>query len=77
VLGCILAANLAWTPIVLSSGDFKPSLPQILIVLVYFAMLGASIWTSRRWLLTAALGFLIVQNLALAVIDFISRNGGA
>ncbi len=77
VLGCILAANLAWTPIVLSSGDLKPSLPQILIVLVYFAMLGASIWTSRRWLLTAALGFLIVQNLALAVIDFISRNGGA
>jgi hypothetical protein len=74
VLACILAANLAWTPIVLSIGVFKPSFLQILLILTYFAMLGATIWTSNRRLLTAALGILIAQNLALAVIDLVSRS---
>jgi len=74
VLGCILAANLAWAPIVIASGVFTPNLLQVLIILLYFAMLITSIWTSRRWFVTAALGFLIAQNLALAVIDFVSRN---
>jgi hypothetical protein len=77
VLGCILAANVAWTPIVLSAGAFKPSLPQILIVLIYFAMLCVSIWARRRWMVIVALGFLIAQSLALAVIDFVSRTANA
>lgn len=73
VLGCILAANLAWGPIALSSPDIHLGATEATMVLLYFATLILAIFASKRWLVTAALAFLIVQNLALGAVDFISR----
>jgi len=74
VLGCVLAANLAWAPILLWSGDVAIGSLQLLILSLYFSMLVAALWSSRRWTVTTALLVLIAQSLALGVIDFVGRT---
>jgi hypothetical protein len=76
VLGCILIANLAWAPIVLLSPDFRLDLPETLNILLYFGAMIVAACAKNRWIVTGALAILIVSNLSLAVVEFISRLFG-
>ena len=73
VLGCILAANIPWAPIALADPNFHLGTPQALNIMLYFVALIGAIVSPRRWQVTGALTVLILQSLALGVIDFLNR----
>lgn len=74
VFGCVLAANLAWAPIVLWSRDLTLGVPQLLILALYFATLIIALCSNGRWIVTVALLVLIAQSLALGIMDFVGRS---
>ena len=76
VLGCILAANIAWAPVVLTSLDFRLGLSETLNYSFYFGALIVAIVARRRWQIVSALSVLILQSLALGVMDFVNRLPG-
>ena len=77
VLGCILAANLVWAPIVLADPGYHFELGEAANISVYFGSLIIALWAHRRWLVTGALALLVLESLALGAVDFITRQQGA
>ena len=76
VLGCILAANTVWAPIVVSDPSFRLGTPETVNIAFYFGALVVALVSQRRWQVMSALTVLILQSLALGVIDFVSRLSG-
>ena len=73
VLGCILAANLAWGPLIYMLTDFHPGADEIAMVALYFTALVIALWSRRQWLVVSTLAILIFQFAMLGVIQFMSR----
>jgi hypothetical protein len=73
VLGCILVANLAWGPIALSNSEFHLGITESVNISLYFGLLIVAVSARNSWVVTGALAFLIILNLALAVTDFVTH----
>lgn len=74
VLGCILAANLAWGPLIFTLAEFHPGLGETVLISLYFAALVTALWSRRTWLVASALTILVLQFAMLGVIELVSRQ---
>jgi hypothetical protein len=74
VLGCILAANLAWGPLIYLLTDFHPRAGEVGMVAIYFIALITALCSRRQWLVFSALVILVLQFVMLGAIQFVSRQ---
>jgi hypothetical protein len=76
VLGCILAANLVWGPLIYALTAFHPGAGEIGMISVYFAALLIALCSRRNWLVAGALVVLVGQFVMLGIIQLVSRQFG-
>ena len=73
VLGCILAANLAWGPLIYTLTEFRPGVGETALISIYFAALVTALSSRRTWLVASALAILVLQFAMLGFIELVSR----
>jgi hypothetical protein len=75
VLGPVLLINLASQPFLFA---FNPGQPVGMLIVVNAILIGfllVAFFARRRWIVTAALGILIAENLSFILLEVLHRDG--